>query len=638
MNCYRKADPKHHSKLFWQFSAYIVLASWEKMHRRIMNWTSKGFILRLTFIFPFDIRAEVRKSGPSVPSPEDSPYKSLHIVISLLTKSTDGPTSVKSIMSQLQYTGNEILLRQGKLGLPELRAALEVANNSGYDPTVPVYNENTCVEFHCLLVALFWGYGRALTSLYKATKAQRQVEHDLQHLQGKKQKKEAKAKAGAEAEAEREAANYKAEVWTYARLLWRVTSSQMFKDHLEILGHMKTFTSPEASNASFYLAEVNFDMAAPDPCLDVGPEEEDVEEEMRTGTTTLSADSTTVNPPTPIPASELFKNWTYLNTSHFAALRLLVVAVNNNPNQAVQTSVIVSNHRGGHKYPAMDWHDIIYSLCKHPSGEAQLPANSTPSSNPDAETCGCLQPPPSEDSRPPATTTAPSNPDAEAYGRLQATSKLFSPEDAKKAIHLLQTFIDKGNDKELKILSSFGRNKSESLVQSNDFGRMVPSAQSDDGNQKPLAQCADEKKLHVGQVVWIGNPHCESLAAALLRYLSSAVLDVNDPLHLLFSVRSSCCLVTILDLIVLQSSSNTVELAVSKLCCPICWELLQVLRGITSDFMVRGYHTSFYPVELPSWLPEHVLRDMVSRFEGHLRHELVVFLQSYSGEHQPART
>lgn len=84
----------------------------------------------------------------------------------------------------------------------------------------------------------------------------------------------------------------------------------------------------------------------------------------------------------------------------------------------------------------------------------------------------------------------------------------------------------------------------------------------------------------------------------------------------------------------LQLSKDALELVVSKLCCPICWEFLQILRGDTRDFIVRGYHTSLYPVELPSWLPEHVLTDMVKRFERHLRRELDIFLQTPPGGHR----
>ena len=59
-------------------------------------------------------------------------------------------------------------------------------------------------------------------------------------------------------------------------------------------------------------------------------------------------------------------------------------------------------------------------------------------------------------------------------------------------------------------------------------------------------------------------------------------------------------------------------IAVSRLCCPVCWELLDVLKGPDDQFNrfgVRGRHPTVYPVELPPWLPRNVLEEMVTRFE-----------------------
>jgi hypothetical protein len=43
---------------------------------------------------------------------------------------------------------------------------------------------------------------------------------------------------------------------------------------------------------------------------------------------------------------------------------------------------------------------------------------------------------------------------------------------------------------------------------------------------------------------------------------------------------------------------------VSKLCCPVCWELLKILRNNDStDLYVDGHHATLFQVELPEWLP-----------------------------------
>jgi hypothetical protein len=80
-----------------------------------------------------------------------------------------------------------------------------------------------------------------------------------------------------------------------------------------------------------------------------------------------------------------------------------------------------------------------------------------------------------------------------------------------------------------------------------------------------------------------------------------------------------------------QESSKT-SIAVSKLCCPVCWELLQIMRadpGLKpTDFAVQGYHTRFYPVDLPEWLPVGVIDQMVKRFKGYLERELQIFSKS----------
>jgi len=61
---------------------------------------------------------------------------------------------------------------------------------------------------------------------------------------------------------------------------------------------------------------------------------------------------------------------------------------------------------------------------------------------------------------------------------------------------------------------------------------------------------------------------------------------------------------------------------VSKLCCPICWDLLAILRGHTSEFEVQGHHSTLYTVELPHWLPINILQELVARFKETLHIEL----------------
>lgn len=68
-------------------------------------------------------------------------------------------------------------------------------------------------------------------------------------------------------------------------------------------------------------------------------------------------------------------------------------------------------------------------------------------------------------------------------------------------------------------------------------------------------------------------------------------------------------------------------IAMPKPCCPACWELLDVLDDDgNGDFGICGHHDTVFPVELPSWLPVPVLRQMVTRFKGRLHDVLVTLL------------
>jgi hypothetical protein len=65
---------------------------------------------------------------------------------------------------------------------------------------------------------------------------------------------------------------------------------------------------------------------------------------------------------------------------------------------------------------------------------------------------------------------------------------------------------------------------------------------------------------------------------------------------------------------------------VSKLCCPVCWELLKVLRGKERKYLVRGHHDCLYDVDFPDWLENDVAKDMVSPFRRALSIEIATAL------------
>ena len=63
--------------------------------------------------------------------------------------------------------------------------------------------------------------------------------------------------------------------------------------------------------------------------------------------------------------------------------------------------------------------------------------------------------------------------------------------------------------------------------------------------------------------------------------------------------------------------------AVSKVCCPICWVFLQLLRKEKlRAFNVRGHHSTLYPVDLPGWVPDSLRQDMITELRGRLGQQL----------------
>ena len=63
-------------------------------------------------------------------------------------------------------------------------------------------------------------------------------------------------------------------------------------------------------------------------------------------------------------------------------------------------------------------------------------------------------------------------------------------------------------------------------------------------------------------------------------------------------------------------------ISVSKLCCPVCWELLKFLNDDGPHLSLPGCHTAIYPVELPEWLPPLIVDKMTVLFKAYLQREL----------------
>ena len=78
-----------------------------------------------------------------------------------------------------------------------------------------------------------------------------------------------------------------------------------------------------------------------------------------------------------------------------------------------------------------------------------------------------------------------------------------------------------------------------------------------------------------------------------------------------------------------QNFDNS-TISVSKLCCPVCWELLKILRNDDStDFHVDGHHETLFQVELPEWLPLEIVVKLTARFEKILLEQIKTLVRDH---------
>jgi len=110
-----------------------------------------------------------------------------------------------------------------------------------------------------------------------------------------------------------------------------------------------------------------------------------------------------------------------------------------------------------------------------------------------------------------------------------------------------------------------------------------------------------------------GRMHCETVLASLSKYYRNFLVVTGDNNA---SLTSTC-----------EKLLHSNIMSVSKLCCPVCWALLAVLAD-KKPLSLRGSHCSFYPVELPVWLPPEIVDNMHKLFQNHLREEITIMLNA----------
>jgi len=110
---------------------------------------------------------------------------------------------------------------------------------------------------------------------------------------------------------------------------------------------------------------------------------------------------------------------------------------------------------------------------------------------------------------------------------------------------------------------------------------------------------------------WQATLHCELILATLFRLISDMSAEdlICDLLIVIFYYYYYIYLISMQG-----SCTNTSPLAVSKLCCPVCAEVLKALKTPSSQFVLWGNHNTIYQAELPPWIPDDTLGMVLDKF------------------------
>jgi hypothetical protein len=546
-------------------------------------------------MYPLDLL----ESSSQNPNPKRSTEGLYHEIL-CLHQEKDAVKILMDLLAPFQFPSPHLK----PSNLQELMDALEKERAEGFN-SGSAYNGKTSIQFHCFIIALCIGYIKALKECFEVQQGKDKAKDKA------KDKSKDKAKDKAKKSEER-LQDIHHRIWKYGRILWTVTSSRMFDDYLHTLqGSLMSVYPGQLSAYTKYFESLGLEDEQSDGLdgtvagqhdgdsnLDEGEgAKEDVEEEQMRDLNLQTSDANPV---------ARFKSWMSTITSDFQSLRNMLKDAMNSP-QFFGSHFIEAKNFSTLGSIRLNWHDTILNLCD-PDGEPQPPMSS-----------GDL------DAVAPEVTANDSSPhptSGEQSSSLTSTTYI-TMDQAKKAIKLLQQRIDQDR----KTLNAFGASSETSDL----------ASPSEDNTSASLLETGDEKKnipIEAGMVVWTGREHAEGIAGSVFRHPNRAIRQGQADVHKLISVRTLFQLYPFISLTVVKSC-NTQEISVSRLCCPTCWELLQVL-----GFQMRGFHTSFYPVELPSCLSEPELKEMVTRFWGHLRRELITFIEEKSTRvlHKPSES
>jgi hypothetical protein len=230
------------------------MTSWQKMWKRIDHWASQGYIFELACIS----EDSIKKESKSLYKQDRISGRSSRTDRALLTAINNVLQSDADVISSAleQYRSCRFIKSDRSLGqrpskYPVVKdintmkdKLLSVNNLPSSQHIPPAYTPETSIEFHQLLIALLIAYRRALILRRLA-----QVEESRKKGAWHKTEHDEEEKFEPDLEAN---GLLNTDIWNYAFLFWRLTSSRMFLDHLDVLRNLAAPKMPVKSDAEKY--------------------------------------------------------------------------------------------------------------------------------------------------------------------------------------------------------------------------------------------------------------------------------------------------------------------------------------------------------------------------------------------------
>ena len=333
------------------------------------NWTSKGFIYSIAQVPLRAIHSRAEKTLEFEHNVEHN-FSNSNLFDEVEDLAEDDVNSLFGLLEPILFDQQDLKPTKIDGLFRELRKekAADFQSSSS-----SAYNQGSSVEFHCLLMALLVGYVKALNERDEVRREEGMALLETQSLQSVKKPKN--LKKGNEAvqvmrnkskEEQERLDGIHLRIWKYGRILWTLTSSRMFNDHLRSLqGLLATVSSSQMSLYSFFGSqklEVKQSGSLGAPSTgdgdgeeeEEGTEKEDVEEEQMRRRVLVSPNTTT-------EAVDQFKSWMKMITSHFSALNRLTRTRRNEGKAHMKAALVITKRcRNGQ---SLAWPELIRSFC-----------------------------------------------------------------------------------------------------------------------------------------------------------------------------------------------------------------------------------------------------------------------------------